>query len=129
MQTIIVDTDVAIDWLRGEVYAKEFIEPLFRANLACISVLTVYELLAGMQPAEHRFVDLFIKSCRVENVTVQIAEKAGEYFRNFRKKGVTLTGMDCLIMATAKVGGFKIATRNIRHFPDESLTLWKGRIG
>jgi predicted nucleic acid-binding protein len=125
MQTVLIDTDVAIDWLRGEEYTKGFLAPLLRANLARVSVLTAYELYAGMRPSEQEPVRLFLESCCIEDVTSEIAEAAGEYFRHYRKKGVALTGMDCLIMATGKARGCKIATRNIRHFPDETLLLWK----
>jgi len=44
IQTVLVDTDVAIDFLRGREYAKRFLIPLWKENLAYMGILSVYEL-------------------------------------------------------------------------------------
>ncbi|MEJ5173685.1 MAG: hypothetical protein WHT47_08215, partial [Hydrogenothermaceae bacterium] len=46
---------------------------------------------------------------------------AAEFYRNYRKIGITLPDIDCLIMATAKVKNLKIVTRNIKHYPEINL--------
>jgi len=45
MQTVIVDTDIAIDYLRGVEYAGELMSRLWNKNAAYLSILSVYELL------------------------------------------------------------------------------------
>jgi predicted nucleic acid-binding protein len=45
----------------------------------------------------------------------------GELYRKYRAKGVTLTSLDCLIAATASVKGYKVATRNLKHYPEKEL--------
>ena len=63
----------------------------------------------------------FIEACNVEQVSQDIAFQAGELYRKYRAKGVTLTSLDCLIAATALVKGYKVATRNVRHYPEKGI--------
>lgn len=121
MQTILVDTDVAIDYLRGLAYAKELLASLWSEDRACISALSVFELEAGMKTHERKATMAFIDACRVDAVTRKIAEKAGDLRREYQKRGITIPSMDCIIAATALANGYKLATRNKRHFPESIL--------
>lgn len=121
MQNVIIDTDVAIDFLRGAQYARELIKSLWEGNMAYLSVLSLYELQAGTRENEKEKTTNFINACNVESVTQEIAVKAGEVYRHFRKSGTTIDSIDCLIAATAMIKKFKVATRNIKHYPDERL--------
>ncbi len=47
--SILIDTDVAIDFLRGKEYAKKLLEGLWEKDTAHISILSVYELFAIVQ--------------------------------------------------------------------------------
>ena len=128
MTTVIIDTDVAIDFLRGNNYAKEVISKLFGSSLAHLSILSVYELHAGMRENERTKTQDFINACKIELVTMDIAIKAGELRRDYRGKGITLTSIDCLIAATAITYKFKIATRNLNHYPDKTLISEEFRV-
>ena len=121
MQNVIIDTDVAIDYLRGIQYAQELIIPLWEGNTAYLSVLSLYELYAGMRENEKEDTTNFINACNIDQVTQGIAVKAGELYRHYRKSGITLDSIDCLIAATAMIKKYKVATRNVKHYPDERL--------
>ncbi len=121
MQTVIVDTDIAIDYLRGEEYAKELLFFLWETNTAYLSMLSAYELYAGMRDDEQEITENFINACNIEPVSIAITKKAGELYRHHRKQGTTMTSLDCLINATALVNGHKIATRNSKHYPDKKI--------
>ncbi len=123
MQTILVDTDVAIDFLRGEPYARDLLLPLWDQSLAYLSVLTIYELYAGMREKERESTENFIGACLIEPVSQEIAARGGEWRAFYRDKGITLTAVDCLISATALLQGHKIATRNVRHYPPDKKLL------
>ena len=123
MQTVLIDTDIAIDFLRGALKAKELIVPLWKKNMGFLSLLSVYELYAGMHPKEQEATDHFIRACQIEPLTLSIAERASKNYQLYRKQGITLTSIDCLIWATAKVNHHKIATRNVRHYPDAAILL------
>ena len=124
MQAVLIDTDIAIDYLRGESSAKDLILPLWKGSKAYLSILTVYELHAGMRENEREDTENFINACNIESITIEIAQKGGEIYRHYRRQGITLTSTDCLINATAIVKGYKIATRNKEHYPDKKM-LWK----
>ena len=72
MPGVIVDTDVAIDFLRGESYAQPLLAGLWRAGTAVLSALTVYELTAGMREKEQLPTMVFIDACTIEPVTRRI---------------------------------------------------------
>jgi predicted nucleic acid-binding protein len=121
MPGVLIDTDIAIDFLRGAAYTQPLMGALWRDGQAMISVLTVYELAAGMRDAEKVMTHNFIEACAVEPITPEIAFKGGELYRKYRAKGVTLTSLDCLIAATALAKGYKVATRNEKHYPEKGL--------
>lgn len=121
MRDVIIDTDVAIDYLRGSQYAKGLIISLWDFDKAYLSVLSVYELYAGMKKEEAEDTTNFINACRIEPVSLDIAQKAGEIYRDFRTKGITLPAVDCLINATAVIKNYKVATKNKDHYPDKRI--------
>jgi predicted nucleic acid-binding protein len=123
MQTVIVDTDIAIDYLRGIQYARDLMLRLWDGNTIYLSILSVYELYAGMRENEEEDTENFINACNIEPITKEITKKAGEIYRHYKKQGITLTSIDCLINATAVVRGHKIATRNEEHYPDKKILL------
>ncbi|MEI6826293.1 MAG: PIN domain-containing protein [Desulfuromonadales bacterium] len=121
MPGVLVDTDVAIDFLRGLPYAQPLMAALWAEGYAVLSVLSVYELTAGMRNAEKISTNNFIDASVIEAVTVEIAFKGGELYRSYRAQGITLTSLDCLIAATALVRGYKVATRNDKHYPEKEI--------
>ena len=123
MPAVLIDTDVAIDFLRGEAYAQPLLASLWQEGRAVVSVLTVYELTAGMREKEKTATRNFIDACLVEDVSPDVAMRAGELYRKYRAKGITLSSLDCLIAATALVKGCKLATRNVKHYPEKGLVL------
>ena len=123
MPAVLIDTDVAIDFLRGEAYSQPLLASLWQEGRAVVSVLTVYELAAGMREKEKIATRNFIAACLVEDVSPDVAMRAGELYRKYRAKGITLNSLDCLIAATALVKGCKLATRNVKHYPEKGLLL------
>lgn len=121
MQSILIDTDIAIDFLRGSTKAKTLIVALWQHNTAYLSMLSLYELYAGMHSSETITTENFIAACHIEPLTQDITRLASQHYQDYRKKGVTLTTVDCLIWATAKMNHHKIATRNLRHYPDKNI--------
>jgi predicted nucleic acid-binding protein len=123
MSGILIDTDVAIDFLRGMEYAQPLLTGLWAGGNAVLSVLTIYELTADMRESEKVSTQNFIEACLIEQVTAEIAQKGGVLYGRYRANGITLTSLDCLIAATALVKGYKIATRNVNHYPEKGIVL------
>lgn len=114
-ERLIIDTDVIIDYLRGQADAVAYLEEL--TNPLLISVITVAELYAGVREGEERTaLDRFISVFELIPVTEAIAIKGGLYRRDYRKRhGVGLA--DAIIAATAEAQGATLVTLNDKHFP------------
>jgi predicted nucleic acid-binding protein len=121
MPTVLIDTDIAIDYLRGEQALLPLFNRLWQQSEAALSVLSLYELTAGMRESEKAATMNFIAACRVLDITPEIAVKGGELYRKYRTKGITLSPIDCLIAATALHAGCKVATRNVKHYPEKGI--------
>ncbi len=118
MKTVLLDTDYVIDFLRGR---SAVIIPLIQNRLAYISILSVYELYAGMLSKESEATDDFIRACHIEPVSLEIAQQAGMFRFKQREKGITLSIVDCIIAETARIGQHQVATHNKKHYPDTSF--------
>jgi len=112
---MLVDTDVLIDYLRGNLLSVDFIEQ----NIDRVSVcsMTIAELYQGIRNKEERdLLDLFVSELRVYSITGDIAMKAGLLKREYGKSHSSGLA-DCIIAATAMSHGIELATLNLKHFP------------
>ncbi len=100
---VLVDTDILIDHLRGEVELKPGKHRLH------YSVITRAELFAGNAGTD--IITQLLAPLHEIPVDRAIAERAG---RIRRESGVAMP--DALIAASALVHGFSVATRNSKHF-------------
>jgi hypothetical protein len=115
MAGMLLDTDVVIDFLRGQPAAVEFVKQ--HSGAIHLSTITVAELFSGVKGRhEHAELERFLALFPVLDVTAAIARAAGMLRQQFGPShGAGLP--DCLIAATAKQHGLKLQTLNIRHFP------------
>lgn len=113
--TLLIDTDVLIDYLRGQASAIGYIESL--SAQIYISSITVAELYAGVREGrERKVLERFLSIFWVVPIDQNIAEKGGLYRRDFFKShNVGLA--DAIIAATAEVKGATLVTLNAKHFP------------
>ena len=118
----IIDTDICIDFLKNREFAVELFEKISEKDQYFISILTYYELLkASYSKKQHQSVEVFASSIEILNLDRKIIKMGAEFYRDYRKRGITLSDIDCLIMATAKENNLKIITRNVRHYPEINL--------
>jgi predicted nucleic acid-binding protein len=112
---LIVDTDVLVDFLRGNSLAVSFINSNVRRVI--LSPVVVAELYAGAKgTAEHATLDALMSLFRVSPVTGQIGRAAGLYKRDYGKSHGTGI-IDCIVAATADAESADVATLNVKHFP------------
>jgi predicted nucleic acid-binding protein len=112
---LLVDTDVLIDYLRGQPDAVNYLEPLTEPLL--MSAVTLAELYAGVRDGqERRELDAFVLAFELVAVDRDIALKGGLYRRDYRKShNVGLP--DALIAATAEIKQATLVTLNKKHYP------------
>ncbi|MBK7016634.1 MAG: type II toxin-antitoxin system VapC family toxin [Sulfuritalea sp.] len=112
---LLLDTDILIDYLRGQVKAVAFLKKTRRHLL--VSALTVAELHVGVREgSERQVLDDFLGLMEVVAVTPEIARLGGLWRRDHGKSHGTGL-IDALIAATAEISGCTLATLNEKHFP------------
>lgn len=116
--TILVDTSVLIDHLRGEQAARRALADAARhgERLAC-SVVTKVEVLAGMRPQEETPTRRLLSALDWIPVDDAIAEEAGALANRFLRSHPGVDPVDFVIAATADLHGASLWTRNVKHFP------------
>jgi predicted nucleic acid-binding protein len=115
--TVLVDTSVLIDYLRGNDAAAELLESERVVAPLHASEITRLEVLAGMRPAEHDTTRSLLSTLVWHPVDEQIAERAGELGRQWLPSHHTIDSADLAIAATTIGTGSRLLTRNVRHFP------------
>ena len=99
-RSILLDTDILVDFLRGYSKAVAFINA--QSARVILSAIVVAELYAGVKgEAEQIVLDNFVSIFRVVPVSAEIAKVGGLYKRDFGKShGVGLA--DAILAATAE---------------------------
>jgi predicted nucleic acid-binding protein len=114
---ILFDTSVLIAHLRGVEEASRLLTDAVRANTASCSVLTRVEIEGGMRSDERFAVRRLMGVLRAEPVTEEIAIRAGELLREYRRSHPGIDVVDYVIAATAELRDAELATLNVKHFP------------
>ena len=114
-KSILLDTDVLVDFLRGENKAPAFVNA--ESDRIILSSIVVAELYAGVTgDAEQVALEDFISLFRVIPVDAKIAKTGGLYKRDYAKShGVGLA--DAILAATAEAENAKLKTLNTKHYP------------
>jgi predicted nucleic acid-binding protein len=113
--SILVDTDVLIDFLRGNDKAITFIDEI--SSHIILSPIAVAELYAGVKGSnELSVLDNFVSLFRIVPIDPDIAKAGGLYKRDFGKShGVGLA--DAILAATADKENAELRTLNVKHYP------------
>lgn len=112
----LVDTDVWIDYLRGNPLAIKFVQQL--PERVWISAISVAELHAGVREgAEREALAQLLSTLEVIDLNTGIATRGGLLRRDYgRSHGVGLN--DALIGATALEMQLQLLTLNVKHYPE-----------
>jgi predicted nucleic acid-binding protein len=114
-ERLLIDTDVLIDYLRGQPQAVHYLETLTEYLL--ISSITIAELYGGVREGkERKALDEFVRVFEVVPVNDEIALQGGLYRRDyFKSHNVGLA--DAIIAATSEMKNAYLVTLNQKHFP------------
>ena len=115
MRGILLDTDVAIDYLRGVPVAVDFVQR--HEQEIALSAVTVAELFAGVRAGQETTdLEEFIRLFPVIPVDLDIAKSAGLHRRDFGPSHGTGLA-DGMLAATADRHTLGLKTLNTRHYP------------
>jgi predicted nucleic acid-binding protein len=110
----LLDTDVLIDFLRGNEQAKRVLLDLEESYVSAISVAELYAGVRNVKEAGILY--SLIQDLTVLDVTAAVAQAGGEIKSQFfSSHGVGLP--DALIAATAQANRLNLLTLNVKHFP------------
>lgn len=112
---ILVDTDVMVDFLRGDPKAVALVQT--HSTRIILSSIVAAELYAGARGDEELSkLDSLISIFRVVPVSVELARAGGLYRRDYAKShGLGLA--DAIIAATAEAENADLKTLNTKHYP------------
>lgn len=122
----ILDTDIAIDFLRHRDYARKLLEKWSDRGLIAVSTLTHLEIYQGMKIGEEKATGLFLDSLTSIAVDVPIARRAGRMSGELRSKGRTVSAGDAIIAATALQFDTPLLTNNVEHYHFMDLKVVRG---
>ncbi len=113
--SILLDTDVLVDFLRGHKKAVSFVK--VHSTQIILSSIVVAELYAGVKgDVEQASLDDFVSLFRVVAVSAEIAKAGGLYKRDYGKShGIGLA--DGIVAATADAENAELKTHNRKHYP------------
>ncbi len=122
----LLDTDIAIDFLRRRGYAGKLLERWAREGLLAISTLTHLEIYGGMRATEEDATNAFLDGIVSIVVDIAIARQAGRLLAENRARGVTVGIADAIIAATALHLNTPLLTNNVEHYPFTDLKVVRG---
>ncbi len=114
-RSILLDTDILVDFLRGHNKAIAFVKS--SSARIILSTIVVAELYAGVKgDAEQAVLDDFVSLFRIVSVNAKIAKAGGLYKRDYGKShGIGLA--DAILAATAEAENADLKTLNTKHYP------------
>jgi predicted nucleic acid-binding protein len=116
--TVVVDTSVLIDQLRGDSRAHAVLQRAAeREERITASVLTRVEVLAGLRPAEETATRSLLDRLEWIEVDEELAEQAGQLANRYLRSYPGVDPVDYVIAATARRLDADLWTRNVKHFP------------
>lgn len=119
MSGLLLDSDILINLLRGNVAARDFLADNLEEHELLCSVISVAEIWTGMRPHEEQATRRLVDSLKIIDVSRAVAEKAGNLKGTTKSHSLELD--DCLIAATAYCTGATLATGNGKHYPMKDI--------
>ena len=112
---IVIDTDITIDFLRGEKRAIALFKS--KSEFISFSAITVAEIYSGIRTnKEEREIERLFSIFPVITTTHDIACLAGKLVKQYRlSHNVEIP--DAIIAATCLISDAELNTLNIKHYP------------
>jgi predicted nucleic acid-binding protein len=116
--SVLVDTVILIDHLRGDPRATSLLGTLFeQEDRVWAAVPTRTEVIAGIRPDEREAMAELFGILSWIDIDVAVADQAGELAQRYSRSHSGIDTTDYLIAAAAQSIGARLVTLNVRHYP------------
>jgi predicted nucleic acid-binding protein len=130
MAAVLLDTTVLIDVLRGRDAAVEQLRQLRRqGDTAYLCAVNAEELARGLRSSEADAAARLVAGLRAAPLGSAEGWRAGEWRRDFARRGRTLSQADCLVAAAAGAVDARVVTGNPKDFPMRDVQVEHWRVG
>jgi predicted nucleic acid-binding protein len=114
----LIDTAVLVDHLRGDQRSLDLLLGFAKSGDELWSVTVVRtEILAGMRRGEERQTHRLLDRFRWQEVTIEVADRAGALAREHAKAHSGIDTVDYLLAAATQLLAADLVTLNVKHFP------------
>jgi predicted nucleic acid-binding protein len=114
---LLLDTTVLVDALRGRAAAARIRRLQDTETAPWVCAVNVDEVVRGVREHERDAVLSLLSGMHLAPLGRVEGTRAGDWRREFARKGITLSQADCLIAAAAVGVGARLATGNPKDFP------------
>jgi predicted nucleic acid-binding protein len=123
--TILLDSCVIFDFLKGRRRRREYLEKLVdRGHLLACCAVNLTEVYVGMRENERSHTEQFLSSLEFFPIGPEVAKLAGVLRREWKQLGHDLSYTDVNIAAVAIHHHVALLTDNSKHFPMPELDLY-----
>ena len=129
MGTVVLDTTILIDVLRGRPAADRVRSLVSTGDTLLTTAINVEEIIRGLRSEETAAASALFAGLRVLPIRREDGERAGRWRGAFARRGVTLHQADCLIAAAALGVRARLATGNPKDFPMPELVVEEWPVG
>lgn len=115
-----LDTDILIEYFRGNEKIKDRIKSLSNDDSIGLTWLSFYEFFKGIYLSgkleEEKFLQRLFDTCQLLESSYESAKAGGEIYAFLKKKGQLINDADILIASIVKTHDATLVTNNIFHF-------------
>ncbi|MBU2545414.1 PIN domain-containing protein [Patescibacteria group bacterium] len=124
MSKFLIDSDVIIWALRGKKETIDLLRKIQQLGVPACSPISIVEVQLGVREGEEEETLEFLNSLNVYNIDKNVANQTGEFIKNYKKKGITLSVPDALIATTCILNDLTLVAYNKKHYPLKELKIY-----
>jgi len=117
------DSNIFIRAFHKKEKESAFLNKAIAQNKLAISVVVIAEFLPRALPEELNAFYKLLDTFQIIEIDREIAEKAGQYRKDFIRKTKRIFVVDCFLAAQAKVRNFILVTNNRPDFPMKDIKI------